>query len=336
MVTITDIAKACGVSRAAVSKALNNAPDISPKTAERIREQAKALGYLPNATARALKMGKSYNIGVLFSDKTGVGLTHEYFSLILESIKAEAERLGYDITFISKNLGAMSMDYYEHAKYRNCDGVVIASADFEDPAIEKLVKSDIPTVTLDYTYDSTTSILSDNIRGMEELVRFVYEKGHRKIAFIHGEMTSVTQKRLASFKKTCAALGITVPPEYIKPAIYHDPRSSGLATRALLELTDRPTCIFFPDDLSYMGGMSELERHGIRIPEDMSVVGYDGIPLSQILRPRLATYKQGAEQMGREAARLLIEQIESPETWLPQTVSVEGQLIPGDTVKAIG
>ena len=336
MVTITDIAKACGVSRAAVSKALNNAPDISPKTAERIREQAKALGYLPNATARALKMGKSYNIGVLFSDKTGVGLTHEYFSLILESIKAEAERLGYDITFISKNLGAMSMDYYEHAKYRNCDGVVIASADFEDPAIEKLVKSDIPTVTLDYTYDSTTSILSDNIRGMEELVRFVYERGHRKIAFIHGEMTSVTQKRLASFKKTCAALGITVPPEYIKPAIYHDPRSSGLATRALLELTDRPTCIFFPDDLSYMGGMSELERHGIRIPEDMSVVGYDGIPLSQILRPRLATYKQGAERMGREAARLLIEQIESPETWLPQTVSVEGQLIPGDTVKTIG
>lgn len=336
MVTITDIAKACGVSRAAVSKALNNAPDISPKTAERIREQAKALGYLPNATARALKMGKSYNIGVLFSDKTGVGLTHEYFSLILESIKAEAERLGYDITFISKNLGAMSMDYYEHAKYRNCDGVVIASADFEDPAIEKLVKSDIPTVTLDYTYDSTTSILSDNIRGMEELVRFVYERGHRKIAFIHGEMTSVTQKRLASFKKTCAALGITVPPEYIKPAVYHDPRSSGLATRALLELTDRPTCIFFPDDLSYMGGMSELERHGIRIPEDMSVVGYDGIPLSQILRPRLATYKQGAERMGREAARLLIEQIESPETWLPQTVSVEGQLIPGDTVKTIG
>lgn len=336
MVTITDIAKACGVSRAAVSKALNNAPDISPKTAERIREQAKALGYLPNATARALKMGKSYNIGVLFSDKTGVGLTHEYFSLILESIKAEAERLGYDITFISKNLGAMSMDYYEHAKYRNCDGVVIASADFEDPAIEKLVKSDIPTVTLDYTYDSTTSILSDNIRGMEELVRFVYERGHRKIAFIHGEMTSVTQKRLASFKKTCAALGITVPPEYIKPAVYHDPRSSGLATRALLELTDRPTCIFFPDDLSYMGGMSELERHGIRIPEDMSVVGYDGIPLSQILRPRLATYRQGAERMGCEAARLLIEQIESPETWLPQTVSVEGQLIPGDTVKTIG
>ncbi len=336
MVTITDISKACGVSRATVSKALNGAPDIAPKTAERIREQAKALGYLPNATARALKVGRSYNIGVLFSDTTGGGISHEYFSQILESVKAEAERLGYDITFISKDLGAMSMDYYEHAKYRSCDGVVIASADFQDPAIVRLATSEIPTVTLDYVFDSRTSILSDNVRGMEALVRFVYENGHRKLAFIHGEMTSVTQKRIASFKKTCAALKITVPPEFIRSAVFHDPRSSGLATRALLELPEKPTCIFYPDDLSFLGGMSELERHGISVPRDMSVVGYDGIPLSQVLRPKLTTYRQGATEMGTEAARLLIEQIEHPDTWLPQQVMVEGELLPGSTVRNIG
>lgn len=336
MVTITDISKACGVSRATVSKALNGAPDIAPKTAARIREQAKALGYLPNAAARALKVGRSYNIGVLFSDTTGGGITHEYFSQILESAKAEAERLGYDITFISKDLGAMSMDYYEHAKYRSCDGVIIASADFQDPAIIRLATSEIPTVTLDYTFDSRTSILSDNVRGMETLVRFVYENGHRRLAFIHGEMTSVTQKRIASFKKTCAALGITVPSEYIRQAVYHDPRSSGLATRAILELPVRPTCIFYPDDLSFLGGMSELERHGIAVPRDMSVVGYDGIPLSQVLRPKLTTYRQGATEMGTEAARLLIEQIEHPDTWLPQSVMAEGELLPGSTVRNIG
>ena len=89
MVTITDIAKACGVSRATVSKALNGAPDIKAETIERIRECARELGYHPNAAARALKMGRSYNIGVLFSDSTGGGLSHEYFSRILESIKAE-------------------------------------------------------------------------------------------------------------------------------------------------------------------------------------------------------------------------------------------------------
>ncbi|MBR6109552.1 MAG: LacI family DNA-binding transcriptional regulator [Clostridia bacterium] len=336
MVTITDIAKICGVSRATVSKALNGAPDVAPKTVKLIREKAKELGYLPNATARALKMGRSYNIGVLFSDKTGGGISHEYFSQILESVKAEAERLGYDITFISKDLGAMQMDYYEHAKYRSCDGVVIASADFADPAIIRLATSEIPTVTLDYSFDSRTSIISDNVRGMETLVRFAYENGHRKLAFIHGEMTSVTQKRMASFKKTCAALGISVPREYVRSAVYHDPRSSGLATRALLELPEKPTCIFYPDDLSFLGGMSELERHGMSIPIDMSVIGYDGIPLSQVLRPRLSTYRQAAERRGQEAARSLIEQIEHPDTWLPQQITVEGELLPGDTVRKLG
>lgn len=336
MITITDISKACGVSRATVSKALNGAPDISPETARRVRETAEALGYRPNAMARALKLGRSYNVGVLFSDATGGGITHEYFSQILESVKAEAERLGYDITFISRDLGRQQMDYYEHAKYRSCDGVVIASADFQDPAIVRLATSEIPTVTLDYSFDSRTSILSDNVRGMETLVRYIYERGHRKIAFIHGEMTSVTQKRLASFKKTCAALGLEVPPDFIRPGVYHDPRSSGLQTRAILALPERPTCIIYPDDLSFIGGMNELERNGLSIPGDMSVVGYDGIPLSQVLRPRLTTYRQGAERMGREAARLLIEQIEQPDTWLPQQLTVEGELLPGDTVANIG
>lgn len=335
VVKITDIAEACGVSRATVSKALNGAPDVSAETAKRIRDTARKMGYHPNAAARALKVGRSYNIGVLFSDQTGGGISHEYFSQILESVKAEAERRGYDITFISHNIGAMQMDYYEHAKYRSCDGVVIASADYQDPAIIRLATSEIPTVTLDYSFDSRTSILSDNVRGMDALVRFVYEKGHRRLAFIHGEMTSVTQKRLASFKKTCAELGIMVPAEYIRQAVYHDPRSSGLQTRELMALPQRPTCIFYPDDLSFLGGMTELEKHGITVPEDMSVVGYDGIPLSQVLRPRLTTYRQGAETMGKEAASALIEEIEHPDTWLPQQIIVEGELLEGSTVSKI-
>lgn len=335
MVTIADISKACGVSRATVSKALNGASDVSQETARRIRETAKAMGYLPNAAARSLKLRRSYSIGVLFSDKTGGGISHEYFSMILESVKAQAESQGYDITFISKNLGGMHMDYYEHAKYRSCDGVVIASADFQDPDIIRLATSEIPTVTLDYSFDSRSSVLSDNVKGMESLVRYVYSMGHRRIALIHGEMTSVTQKRLASFKKTCAELGLQIPPEYIRMAVYHDPRSSGLQTRELLKLPEQPTCIFYPDDLSFLGGMSELEKHGISIPDGMSVVGYDGIPLSQVLRPRLTTYQQGAESMGKEAAKMLIDEIEHPDTWLPQQITVEGELLEGSTVKRI-
>jgi len=335
MVTLKDISKACGVSLATVSKALNGQSDIGKETSERIIRTAKDMGYLPNAAARALKTNRSYNLGVLFVDKTSSGLQHEYFSGILNSLKVEAESLGYDITFISKDIGKFSMDYYEHAKYRNCDGVVIASVDFTDPDVIKLVDSEIPTVTLDHVFDNTTAILSDNIGGPVDIVKYVYGKGHRKIAFIHGEQTSVTQKRLASFHKTCNSLGITVPDAYIKNAIYHDAKSSALATRELLALTDRPTCILYPDDFSSIGGMNEIERQGLTIPDDISVVGYDGILLSQILRPRLTTFRQDAEVMGREAAAKLIDQIENPKLFLPQQIMVSGQMLEGGTVKQI-
>ena len=335
MVTITDISRRCSVSRATVSKALNGHSDINAETAAHIRQVAKEMGYLPNATARTLKLGRSHNIGVLFVDKTSSGLGHEYFSQILESVKQEAERSGYDITFISRDIGTLHMDYYEHAKYRNCDGVIIASVDFTDPAVIKLVNSDIPTVTLDYVFDSRSAVMSDNVGGMEELVRYIYGKGHRKIAFIHGETTSVTQKRLASFHKTCAELGLSIPEEYVEAATFHDPKSSGLATRRLLALKDRPTCILYPDDFSFIGGMNELEKQGVSIPGDMSVAGYDGILLSQVLRPRLTTYRQDAEAMGREAAHELVEIIERPKEWIPRQIMIPGRLLTGDTVRDI-
>ena len=335
MITITDIAQRCNVSRATVSKALNGQSDINAETAAHIREVAREMGYLPNATARALKMGRSHNIGVLFIDQTASGLAHEFFSRILESVKQEAEKSGYDITFISRDIGAMSMDYYEHAKYRNCDGVIITSVDFTDPAVIKLVNSDIPTVTLDYVFDSRSAVLSDNVGGMADLVRYVHGKGHRRIAFIHGETTSVTQKRLASFHKTCAELGLTIPEGYVQKAAFHDPRASALATRRLLELKERPTCILYPDDFSFIGGMNELERQGMSIPKDMSVAGYDGILLSQVLRPRLTTYRQDTEAMGREAARQLVEIIERPKEWIPRQIMIPGRLLEGDTVGVV-
>lgn len=335
MVTIRQIAEKCSVSVATVSKALNNAPDIGTETAKRIRETARTLGYFPNAAARALRTNHSYNIGVLFVDGTRSGLTHEYFSQVLNSLKNEAERQGYDVTFISRNIGDTSMSYLEHCKYRNCDGVVIASVDFNDPSITELVKSNIPVVTIDYLFDNCSAVISDNVQSMRDLVHFIYSKGHRKIAIIHGEDTAVTRFRLASFHKTCEELSITIPDEYVRAGVYHDPRESGLATRELLSLKNRPTCIMYPDDFSFIGGMNEIERHGLAIPEDISVTGYDGIYLSQVLRPRLTTLKQDSEQIGEQAATLLVNAIKSPKTYIPNRVVVPGVVWEGETVKQL-
>lgn len=121
MATIKDISKRCGVSPATVSKALNGYGDISEETKQKILAAATELHYTPNAAARQLKTNTSHNIGVVFVDQTGSGLAHEYFSQILDSAKEEAEKRGYDITFISENVGYGS--YLEHCRYRNCDEI---------------------------------------------------------------------------------------------------------------------------------------------------------------------------------------------------------------------
>ena len=335
MTTIKDIAKKCGFSVSTVSKALNNSGEIGEETKRKIKETAKEMGYFPNAAARLLKTNRSNNIGVLFVDQMQSGLTHEYFSAVLNSLKVEAEQLGFDITFISQNIGNITLSYYEHAKYRNCDGIVIACVDFHDPAIIELINSDIPTVTIDHIFNECSAILSDNLNGARDLVRHIGEQGHRKIAYIHGEDTTVTQKRLAGFYKACKEFGISIPDNYIKPARYHDPKSSALATRQLLELSDPPTCIIYPDDFSFIGGMNEIEQHGLSIPQDVSVAGYDGIYLSQVLRPKLTTYRQDTESLGREAARQIIKQITDKKTFVPKQIWIKGELLIGDSISKI-
>lgn len=335
MVTIRMIAKKCNCSTATVSKALNGAPDVSAETAERIRKAAEEMGYMPNAAARALKTSRSHSFGVLFEDGTNSGLTHEFFSRILNSFKRRSEELGYDICFISDRLGGRDISYTEHARYRRCDGTLILSGEFSDPGILELMSSGIPSVAIDYIFDNCGSVQSDNLQGIRDLVTYIYHMGHRKIAFIHGEDTAVTRIRLAGFYRTCQELGLVIPEEYVVSGFYHDPATSGRLTKQLLELKNPPTCILYPDDISYIGGRNEIEKMGFSIPEDISATGYDGINISQILRPKLTTLHQDAELMGIRAAEELARAVEEGKLYIPDRIIVPGHLLPGSTVKEI-
>ncbi|MBQ4506320.1 MAG: LacI family DNA-binding transcriptional regulator [Firmicutes bacterium] len=336
MVTIKDISKACGVSPSTVSKVLNGYKDISQKTVDLVMDTAVSLGYTPNAAARMLKTNRSNSIGVLFVDNMQSGLRHEYFSGILNSLKEEAEAEGYDITFISRGLGGRGMSYLEHCRYRKCDGVIIACVDFSDPDVQELVDSEIPVVTIDHLFDEKGAVMSDNYQGMMDLTDYICSLGHREIAFIHGELTSVTRKRLAGFYKACEKWGIEVPPQFIREAKYHDTASSARVTRELLELGRRPSCIIYPDDFSFLGGRNQLEAAGLSVPDDISVAGYDGILLSQVLRPALTTLQQDTDAIGRSAARMLIGAIEKPKTYVPESIQISGKVLGGGSVKHIG
>ena len=330
-----DIAKRCGVSTATVSKALNGQPDIGEETRERILRTADELGYMANASARALKTKRSYDIGVLFVDPMHGGLAHEFFSTMLDGIRREAERHGYDITFINSSVGQRQTSYLQHCRYRGLDGVVIASADYFDPMVAELVQSELPVVTVDHVFNNRISVVSDNLVGMDALVRYVYGKGHRKIALIHGGVTSVTRNRLTGFHRACEELGLTVPEKWMRRGVFHDPKGCYQITKELLSQPEIPTCIFFPDDYSYIGGYNAITEAGLRIPEDISVVGYDGIPLSRIISPVLTTWRQDADGLGTVATARLIEQIEHPRTAILDRVIVTGHLQEGSSVKQI-
>lgn len=333
LVTIKMIAQKCGYSTATVSKALNGAPDISAETTELIRKTAAQMGYTPNAAARMLKTSRSYMFGVMFEDATDSGLTHEFFAQILDSFKKRSEELGYDILFINDTLAGRVIGYAEHARYRNCDGVLIANMDRNDPSVLDLASCGIPAVTIDYVIDQCGTILSDNVQGMRDIVYYLHEMGHRRIAWIHGQNSPVCKIRLASFYRSCAELGIEVPAGYVIPGFFRDAEFSAKATRQLLQMPEPPTCILYPDDVSFIGGFNEIERMGLRIPDDISVVGYDGIQMGQLLRPRLTTMKQDAVTMGRRAAEELVRSVEEGKLYIPQQITVPGMLLKGGTVK---
>ncbi len=311
MVSMKQIAEQCGVSIASVSKALNDHKDIGESTKARIRQVAAELGYYPNAAARTLKTNRSYNIGVLFADAANSGLTHDYFSAVLESFKTAAESRGYDITFLNTHTGSRS--YLETCRQRSMDGVVIACIDFERPEVIELMNSSIPIVTIDYQCEACSSVVSENQKGMQDLVEYIIGCGHRHIAYIHGDMnSSVTLTRLEAFRSTLLRHNIPVNEALILPSSYLDLDTSAARTKELLALSPLPDCILYPDDTALLGGLNVLHEYGLKIPQDISIAGYDGLRASRYVSPPLTTVRQDTERIGNEAAIQLIQQIETP------------------------
>ncbi len=335
MVSLKDIANKCGVSVATVSKVLNGHSDIGDATRQKVLDAATEMGYTANAAARALKTKRSYDLGIVFVDLQQSGFMHEYFASLLNYFRIEAEKYGYDICFINNRVGSRSQTYLQQALYRGVDGVALICADFRDPSVQELAYSNIPVVTIDHIFNNRTAVLSDNMNGMMELTRYAFKKGHRKIAYIHGNDTAVTESRMTGFFKACEELQLSIPGEYIQGCEYHEPNSCYEATKVLLALEDRPSCILFSDDYAYIGGSRAINEAGLRIPDDISVAGYDGIHMAKVISPRLTTWEQNTKELGRLAAEKLIERIENPRTAVPEHITVEGRLLEGETIRQI-
>ena len=280
-----------------------------------------------------MSVGFSHNIGVLFADESFSGLTHPFFASVLNAFKNEAENHGYDLTFINHNVGGDGRSFADYCRYRKLDGVFLACVDFYSKAVQALLDSDIPCVSVDYPWPKQSCVLSDNHNGMKQLVDYAVSMGHRRIAFISGQRNSeVTETRRQEYLQAMEAHKLPVPEGYLTEAIYSDNELVREHVLKLLERRDRPTCILLPNDTTYFGAQEAIREQELRIPADISLAGYDGIPLTQTLRPQLTTVRQKSEELGEQAAKLLIARLERPDDPMEEVVTVPVELIKGSTL----
>ena len=305
MVRLKDIADVCGVSVATVSRALNGLTNGSKERTAFIRQTAQDMGYYPNVAAKTLKTSHSNNLGILYEDR----MNHEYFSSLIDDLRSQADANGYDLTFLGRG-DRNGNSYYEHARQRSLDGVIVLQADYEDPGIIRLASGAIPTVIIDHVYEGCDCVLSDNRASIGQIVRHAWDLGHRRIAFIQGEKGAVSRERLSGYYKVCAELGIRVPVAYVRDGHFHDPVDTARIIEELLRLDEKPTCILCPDDSGCLGALWLLAAHGISVPDDVSLVGYDGLRMSRMMHPCLTTYRQDTARIAEEAFRLMLDAID--------------------------
>jgi len=328
LTTIYDIAKRTGYSPTTVSKAFNNYSDVREKTREKILRTAQEMGYLPNAHARTLTTKKSWTIGVLFVENTGIGIRHPFFSAVIESFKKVAVAKGYALMFISKDVGGKQSGYLENCRIRGVDGVVVFLSDYEDPYFQELLESDIPTVVLDFETSKSHTVCSDNTAGAQMAVQYLASLGHRKIAHISGGTNTFPgEMRELGYMTAMKQQGLEVTESYIVAGAFYSRESGYDAMLELLKLPERPTAVFASGDLLALGAIMAAKDNGLSVPMDISVIGYDDIDLAEYVTPALTTIRQDTEILGSRAADILLSSIEGGQ------VDKEAILIPVELVE---
>lgn len=330
MVTIYDIAVKCGVSPSTVSKVINDYDAIPQETKEKIRRCMKEMNYIPNVSAKSLSKGSSRNVGILaYLGKNISPFKHNLFIDVLDSFQNEMNAQNYDLLFISRNVDGRNGSFYQNCISRDVAGVLLFG-DMTNPEMKEIITSSIPKVGFDYLGDQMTGVFSDNYDEMKALTNHLIGLGHRDIVFVHGEYSEVTNLRVQGFKDALSEAGISLKDGMLEESKYLDKESVRAVTRSILHRLNVPTAIMFPDDISAIQGFGVIKEAGFSCPDDISITGFDGVQLSQIVNPRLTTIKQDAESIGKSLAQKLIASMQD-KTMTSELIEIKASLVVGDS-----
>ena len=309
MITIYDIANATGVSAPTVSKALNGTGHISVKTRDFILAKARELGYEPNSAARSLATKRTYLIGVIYDDPSMQrGFNHPVFSGILNRFKENVEAAGYDIIFLSCHT---KMSYRPHAAFRSVEGIAIINADGSfNKELEDLGKVGIPCISTNAVIPGICTIISDNKQAGYKAAEYLVSKGHRKIGFLGAPNDTLFHASVERYEGFCEYMkekGIPVDSSYRQDCEQWNVSSGEEGFSRLYERHPDMTAVFAVSDLLAMGVFNFARRRGIKIPQELSLVGFDDDYVSEYTNPRLTTFRQDSEGIANLAADLLLQ-----------------------------
>ena len=335
MVSIKEISKISGYSKTTVSKALNNYPDVSRETKEKILKICKENGYVPSALGRSLSTKRTFTIGVVFSEYSNQGLTHPFFSELLNEIKNEIEKYGYDILLIGNKVGDFVHSYLDHCNQKAVDGVIVLSAYETDPGIIELVNSDLPMVVMQSHHKTKPCFICDNEQAITDIFEHFYEYGHRNIGFIKGDMEANSGKeRYNAFLKAMKNHNLEVNENWVYDGKYYTIEEGRRACEAMLKLDDKPTVLICSSDTLALGCMIEMFAQGYKIPEDLSLTGFDNIPISKMFGKKLTTIDQNIKEFASQAVDSLLKQINGEGEKISKNV-IKGTLVARETVNKL-
>ncbi|MFC4303090.1 LacI family DNA-binding transcriptional regulator [Cohnella boryungensis] len=315
MATIKDIAKKAGVSVTTVSRALNGYDDVNEDTRKKIKQVALELSYSPNAVARSLVSKKTRTIGLIISDINRAGAKDAFAYEVLCGINDRAGDLSYDLLLFSTNPSKqMEKSYTALCKERNVEGAILSGLRLDDPYLQEVIEQNsFPCVLIDIpkTGENVAHVTSDSRVGATMAVRHLLENGHRHIAMINGHNQAfVSRERFEGYKEALEQYGFSADEELAYDGKFSEDGGAEAMYQILIRNPD-VTAVFCASDLMALGAMRTLERMGRKVPDDVSIIGFDDISISAYCSPKLTTIRQDKYELGYQAAQLLIDMLEN-------------------------
>ncbi|MBX3048896.1 MAG: LacI family DNA-binding transcriptional regulator [Anaerolineales bacterium] len=310
MSTIEEIAKKAGVSRSTVSRVINNDPNVNEQTRERVLQVVTSNNYVPNRAARKLAGGRTGIIGLVIPTGVSRLFVEPFFPILIQSVTNHCNRLNRSVMFWLGEPEHERRSITQILSNDLLDGVIVSSLKDRDPIVEALHNSQVPFVLIGrYRENLPINFVDiDNEKCTQMAVNYLIQIGRRRIATITGVSdTMVSRERLDGYRATLAKAGLPVDENLIAEGGFVE--EGGYAAMAKI-FPHKPDAVFATSDAMAVGAIRFLKEQGVRVPQDVAVVGFDDVPLAASYKPALTTIAQPIEELGQHAVDMLITLIE--------------------------